>query len=195
MRTNPIDYISWLLLLKTYWLQIGMVCWVRYHSCYWHFQLDAGVGIGDPATDQTFVSILQGLPLYSNRIQTILIHNNFNFSYHLLHFYSAICETAAQSTVYIYQTSYFGIFKFFTTKREHVSSKQMINVLNLNIRWMIEAKSCPNHSWFSSAVHDWQHGTTQDSLLIHTHQSHHYVLKQCRVGGECCQSSPAGKIL
>lgn len=49
------------------------------------------------------------------------------------------------------------------------------------------------HSWFSSAVHDWQHGTTQHSLLIHTHQSYHYVLKQCRVGGESCQSSPAGK--
>lgn len=36
-------------------------------------------------------------------------------------------------------------------------------------------------------------GSRQCCPLIHTHQSHHYVLKQCRVGGECCQSSPAGK--
>lgn len=56
-----------------------------------------------------------------------------------------------------------------------------------------QKKNCPSCSGFSSSVHDWQAGTRRCSLLIHTHQSHHYVLKQCRVGGEGCQSSHAEK--
>lgn len=63
------------------------------------------------------------------------------------------------------------------------------------IRISFSVKNWPNYSWFNSSMNDWQHDPTQSYLLIHIHQSHHYVLKECRVGGECCQSSPAGSIL
>lgn len=66
-------------------------------------------------------------------------------------------------------------------------------ILCLLIKWTLKARNCPNHSWFKSSGNDWQFSARQGCLLIHTHQSHHYVRKQCRVGGECCQSSPGGK--
>lgn len=38
-----------------------------------------------------------------------------------------------------------------------------------------EKKQTHDRSLFSSSANDWQHGSAQHSLLICTHQSHHYV--------------------
>lgn len=61
-----------------------------------------------------------------------------------------------------------------------------------------------DRSLFSSSANDWQHGIAQHSLLICTHQSHHYVQsgwwelsvisswkgKKSNVEGKTCSGSP-----